>query len=294
MNFVAIDFETANAKRTSACSIGMAKVRDGEVVETFYELIKPEPFDFNYINVSIHGISPEMVDNKPSFIEHWPSIRDFIGDDVLVAHNVSFEQSVINQILQHNSVEIPNFDYLCTLYMTKVNYPRRYGYKLDDVCKDLLGKKVNHHDALEDAIACAELAIHNISMFPNQPLKELMGALYVTPQREKQEWRKLTGIKPTREELDPNHPFFDKKFVITGVLNSFSREKAVQLIVDCGGIYQDSLTKGTDYLIIGDEEHQILQYGNRSTKARKADEYNSKGGNITIIGENEFLHSVIQ
>lgn len=293
MNFVAIDFETANAKRTSACSIGMAKVRDGKVIETFHELIKPEPFDFNYINVSIHGITPEMVESTATFIDQWPIIRDFIGDDVLVAHNVSFEQSVINQTLQQNGHQIPEFDYLCTLYMTKVNYPRRIGYKLDDVCKDILGKNVNHHDALEDAIACAELAVHNISRFPNQPLRELMGALYVTPQRDKQEWKKLTGIKPTREELDPNHPFFDKKFVITGVLHSFSREKAVQLIVDCGGIYQDSLTKATDYLVIGDEEFQLLQYGNRSTKARKADEYNSKGGSIKIINEEEFLHSVV-
>jgi DNA polymerase III subunit epsilon len=294
MDFVAIDFETANAKRISACSIGMAKVRNGEITETFHELIKPEPFDFNYINISIHGITPEMVASKPTFIELWSKINSFIGNDVLVAHNVSFEQSVINQILNQNSLQIPNFDYLCTLYMTRVNYPRRLGYKLDDVCKDLLGKNVNHHDALEDAIACAELAIHNISKFPKQPLRELMGALYVTPQREKTEWIKLTGIKPSREELDQNHPYFDKRFVVTGVLHSFSREKAVQLIVDCGGIYQDSVTRVTDYLIVGDEEYQLLMFGNKSSKARKVDELNSKGGKIEVVKEDEFLKTVIQ
>jgi DNA polymerase-3 subunit epsilon len=293
MDFVAIDFETANAKRMSACSIGMAKVRDGEIIETFYELIKPDPFDFNYINISIHGITPEMVASKPTFLELWSKINSFIGNDVLVAHNVSFEQSVINQILNQNNLEIPGFDYLCTLYMTKVNYPRRLGYKLDDVCKDLLGKDVNHHDALEDAIACAELAIHNLSKFPKQPIRELMGALYMTPQREKVEWKKMTGIKPSREELDPNHPYFDKRFVITGVLHSFSREKAVQLIVDCGGIYQDGVTKVTDYLIVGDEEFHLLQFGNKSSKARKVDDLNTKGGYIKIVKEDEFLKTVI-
>jgi len=293
MDFVAIDFETANAKRASACSIGMARVRGGEIVETFYELIKPEPFDFNYINISIHGITPEMVGAKPTFVELWSKINSFVGDDVLVAHNVSFEQSVINQTLSQGGLQLPNFDYLCTLYMTKVNYPRRLGYKLDDVCKDLLGKNVNHHDALEDAIACAELAVHNISKFPKQPLKELMGALYVTPQKEKIEWKKLTGIKPSREELDPNHPYFDKKFVVTGVLHSFSRERAVQLIVDCGGVYQDAVTKGTDFLVVGDEDYQLLQYGNRSGKAKKVDDYNAKGANIKIIKEDEFLHTVV-
>ena len=80
MDFVSIDFETANAKRASACSIGMARVRNGEIVETFYELIKPEPFDFNYINISIHGITPEMVDTKPTFVELWARINSFVGD----------------------------------------------------------------------------------------------------------------------------------------------------------------------------------------------------------------------
>lgn len=294
MDFVAIDFETANAKRASACSIGMARVRNGKVVDTYYELIKPVPFDFNYINVSIHGITPEMVNEKPTFMELWNDIKSFVGDDVLVAHNVSFEQSVINQILTSYEETLPSFDYLCTLYMTKFNYPNRLGYKLDDVCKDILGKNVNHHNALEDAIACAELAVHHISKFPTQPLKDLMRALYVTPQREKKEWVKMTGVKPSREELDPNHPYFDKRFVITGVLNSLSREKAVQLLVDCGGIYQESITKVTDYLLIGNEDFQLQLYGSRSGKAKKADEYNAKGSNINIINEDEFLKTVIQ
>jgi DNA polymerase-3 subunit epsilon len=177
--------------------------------------------------------------------------------------------------------------------MTKVNHPKRIGYKLDDICKDLLGKNVNHHNALEDAIACAELAVYNISKFPEQPLRELMEALYVVPQKEKIEWKKLTGIKPSREELDPDHPYFSKKIVLTGVLRSFSRERAVQMIVDCGGIYQEAVTKGTDFLVVGDEDYQMLQYGNKSKKARKVHEYNDKGANIKIIREDEFLRNVI-
>jgi DNA polymerase-3 subunit epsilon len=293
MNFVAIDFETANAKRSSACSIGMARVRNGEIVDTFYELIKPEPFEFNYINVAIHGISPEMVEGKQDFINLWPEILSFIGDDVLVAHNVSFEQSVINQTLSQAGHPIPSIDYLCSLYMTKLNYPRRVGYKLDDVVKDLLGKNVNHHNALEDAIACAELAIHHLSIFPEQPIRKLLEVLYETPQKNKVEWKKMTGIKPTREELDPNHPYFDKRFVITGQLNSFSREKAVQLIVDNGGIYQDGISKLTDYLLVGDQERQKLLFGDISNKAKKVEEYNNKGSNISIISEDEFLRTIV-
>ncbi len=293
MNFTAIDFETANPKRTSACSIGMAKVRDGKIVDTFYELLKPYPEDFHYINTSIHGITPEMVANSKTLLDLWDEIGRFIDGDVLVAHNVSFEQSVINQYMLEHQMPTPDFDYLCTLYMSKVRYPRRVGYKLDDVCKDILGRTVNHHHALEDAIACAELAAHLIEGFPKQPLKELMGALYVTPQREKNEWKKLTGIKPTREELDPHHPFFDQRIVITGVLSTMSRERAVQLLVDCGGLYQDTLTKSTNYLLIGDEEKQIALFGSKSVKAKKAEEYNAKGSNIQILNEQEFMKLIV-
>lgn len=221
MNFTAIDFETANNKRTSACSIGMAKVRDGKVVDTFYELITPVPNEFNYINTSIHGITPEMVAGVPTMLELWDKIDAFIGGDVLVAHNVTFEQSVINQLFQHHGREIPDLDYLCTLYMSRVNYPRRMGYKLDDLCKDLLGREVNHHHALEDAVACAELGVHHIGMFREQDPRALISVLYDIPVRYKKEWQKLKGIKPSSEELDPSHPLFGKNVVITGVLHSF-------------------------------------------------------------------------
>lgn len=289
MDFVAIDFETANSDRKSACSMGMVRVRNGEIVERFYELINPAPLVFSPVNISVHGIMPEMVAFKPTFMELWARIKCFIGQDILVAHNASFEQSVINQILEQNGVEIPDFDYLCTLYMTNVNYPNRSEYRLDKVCKDLLSKSINHHNSLEDAVACAELAVHNISQFPKQPLRDLMGALYLNPLKDKIEWKKLTGLKPSREELDCNHPYFDKKFVVIGIFKTFSKEKAVQLLIDCGAVYQKEVTDSTDYILIGDEEYHILKSGAKVKNAKKIDNLNKKGKNISFVREHEFL-----
>lgn len=293
MDFTAIDFETANRKRSSACSIGLAKVRAGKVVDTFYSLIKPEPFEFDYVNSSIHGITAEMVAESQTLKEMWPDVVEFIGGDVLVSHNSSFEQSVINQYMLMSGLEIPNFDYLCTLYMSRVNFPERVSYKLDDIIRDLFGKSVNHHHALEDAIACAELGVKLMGMFRPQSAHELISVLYVTPVREKPEWKKLTGIKPTREELDPNHPLFDKVVTFTGLLSGMSREKAVQMLVDCGGIYKDSVTKSNHYLVVGDQEYQNANFGGPSMKMRKAIDYNSKGSNILTITEHEFMSLVV-
>jgi len=293
MNFTSIDFETANRRRTSACSIGMAKVRDGKIVGTYYELIQPFPNEFEYINSSIHGITADMVDGSPRLIDAWPGIEDFIDGDVLVAHNVTFEQSVINQYMLQLNMPIPDLEYLCTLYMSKVNYPRRSGYKLDDLTKDLLGKAVNHHHALEDAVACAELAVHHISKFVEQNPRELIKVLYETPVSQKNEWKKLTGTKPTKEELDPLHCLYDKKIVLTGTLQCISRERAVQLLVDCGGTYQSSVTKSTNILVVGNVEYQLAHFGNLSTKHRAALLMKEAGKDVEILNEDEFLRMAI-
>lgn len=289
MNFTAIDFETANSKRASACSIGMAKVREGVVVETFYELLAPVVGGFEYLNTTIHGITPEMVQGRPTVVDLWDKIDGFIGGDVLVAHNVSFEQSVINQSFLACKLAEPKLDYLCTLYMTKVNYPKRMGYKLDDVCKDLLGRTVNHHHALEDAVACAELAVHHIAKYREQDARALISVLYVTPLNSTDKWRKMSGIKPDREELDPTHPLYGKSVVFTGVLKTMSREKAVQMLVDCGGVFKTAVSVKTDYLVVGDEEYQMAHFGKPSNKMINAALLKENGTDIQVIGEAEYM-----
>jgi len=289
IDFVSIDFETANRKRWSACSIGLARVRAGVVVDKFYLLLRPEPLEFEFINVATHGITPEMVRDSPTFLEAWSEIEGFIGSDVLVAHNASFEQSVINQSFNQAGHRLPDLEYLCTLYMSRVNYPNRGGYRLPDVFKDIFGRPVNHHDALEDAVACAELGVHLIQMFREQSPRELVKVLYDIPMSRKRDWEKLTGIKPTREELDPNHAFFDKRIAITGELSSMSREQAVRVMVNCGAIYSDGVTMACNYLVVGDQEHQIMMYGSLSNKLIKARRYNEKGSQIQIINEQQFL-----
>lgn len=295
LNFTAIDFETANRKRTSACAIGLAKVREGKVIETFYSLLTPEPNHFEYQNTAVHGIKATDVEGKPTLFELWPSIQEFIGTDVLVAHNINFEQSVINQTMELHNVPLPENDYLCTMYMAKVNYPRLSQYRLNDLCRAMLGKEINHHNALEDAIACAELGCMLIGKFPAQPIAVTMSALYVDTPKNKSKalWRKTEGIKPTREEFDPNHPLFEKRIVLTGELEGMTREEAVLLLVDVGAIYQDNVTLKTDFLLVG-QEFLYLSETKPSGKYKTATQYNNAGkAKIQIIDLSTFKQLVM-
>lgn len=294
MNFVAIDFETANRARSSACSIGMAKVRNGKVTDTFYQLIRPIPNEFEFINIAIHGISPEMVADAPTFLDLWPDIQNFVEDDILLGHNVVFEQSVINKVMEYHGLPQPSFEYLCTLYMSRVNYPRRLGYSLPDIYKDIFQKDVNHHNALEDAVACAELGVHLISMFREQDVKELMKVLYVgQPISKRPEWKNLTGIKSSKDQFDQTHPLFEKTVVITGALSTMSRESAVRNLVDVGGRYTETLSSKTNYLVVGDQDRQIALYGKKSSKMLKAENFKASGKDIQIISEAEFQSLLI-
>ena len=94
VNFVAIDFETANRNRASACSVGMTKVRDGIIADTYYSLINPE-CEFDVYNTYIHGIDSIMVQGEKTYAEIYTDILDFSEDLPLVAHYAPFDMGVI-------------------------------------------------------------------------------------------------------------------------------------------------------------------------------------------------------
>ena len=76
MNFVAIDFETANPKHNSACAIGITQVQDGIVQNTFYSLIRPPELEFSHWNTRVHGISESDVVDSPSLKDLWDFFLD--------------------------------------------------------------------------------------------------------------------------------------------------------------------------------------------------------------------------
>lgn len=158
MDFIAIDFETANASRDSACSLGMVKVVNNQVVGEWYELIKPPTMHFDYRNIMIHGITPEDVKNSKNFGELWPDIQGFTADFPLIAHNAAFDFSVLRYCLDTYQLEYPELNYFCTVIAAKVTWPHLSRHDLHTVSGSL-HFKFNHHNALEDARACANILV---------------------------------------------------------------------------------------------------------------------------------------
>ena len=161
-DFVAVDVETANGAPTSICSIGAVKVLDGEIVDSFYELVKPEPnFYFRHCTENIHGIDRSMTDSAATFDTVWRRVHRFIGALPLVAHNKNFDESCIRACFRCYRMDYPAYPFYCTLQAARRKIPKQMcsSYSLPSLC-DFFGIPFyNHHNALADAVACAKLAM---------------------------------------------------------------------------------------------------------------------------------------
>jgi DNA polymerase-3 subunit epsilon len=281
MNFTAIDFETANEKRASACAIGMVKVKDGVIIDRHYSLLKPTPLYFTPFHSSFHGIKESDVLDAPTFEEYADFIKNYIGDDIIVAHNASFEKGVFSQsFLQINAV-LPDWSFLCTYRAAKKYYDRLLFYSLPDVCRHLGIEFNNHHNALSDAEACAKVMLKINSEIGND-LKTIKSEIYsngYTPN--------FNQITAQISGFDKNHPFYGKSIAITGTLLSV-RKEIVQKIVNVGANYHDDLLKNTNYLIIGTLDSSQFRDGIKSNKIIKAEKYKALGLDIEIIDESQF------
>ena len=153
---VAIDFETANNSPTSACAIGMTKVINGQITDTYYTLIRPPSEKFLYTD--IHHITWDMVKDAPTYLEAWPKIAEFLEDAALIiAHNASFDRNVLRACCAHYSIVIPKIPYACTVKGARKAFglPRN---RLNILCEHL-GIKLEHHNAGSDANAAAQIYI---------------------------------------------------------------------------------------------------------------------------------------
>lgn len=172
MNFVAIDFETATSKYTSICSMGICVVRDNKIVERKSFYIKPTPFEFNSYNIKIHGITPDMVADAPTFEELWPAIRPYLEGQTVVAHNTSFDITALCATLDSLNITYPVFDYICTVKLSQKAYPELSSHKLNNLC-DALNISFSHHDAYDDAYACAMALLRMMYDYSLVSLSEL-------------------------------------------------------------------------------------------------------------------------
>ena len=155
MRVLAIDFETADTGRDSACAIGAVLIDDGMIVDRYYSLIRPPRPRVMF--TAIHGIRWHDVADKRCFGELWPELAPLLaGADVFAAHNAGFDRGVLIGCCEAYGIDPPTQAWLCTVKLARAIWNIR-PTRLPSVCQHF-DIPLNHHDALSDAAACAEIA----------------------------------------------------------------------------------------------------------------------------------------
>lgn len=158
LNFAAIDFETANHNRSSVCSVGIVIVKNGEIKDKVYSLIRPRPNFYASWASEIHGICYNDTINEPEFPDIWKNIIPKLENLPLVAHNSVFDSTCLKAVHALYGMPYPDYKFYCTYRIAKKKYPHIENHKLHTIAKLVGFDLQNHHHALADAEACAEIA----------------------------------------------------------------------------------------------------------------------------------------
>lgn len=248
IDFVAIDFEHAMSFKGSVCAVGIVSFKNGEIIDEYSTLIQPPNNEYNPFTMRVHGITPYDTENAPKFIDIYPEIKKRINGCTVVAHNAfGTDKPCLEQAMSSNGIEdVLKIDWECTYRITNA--------KLNIVAK-VCGFKLNHHEALSDAIVCGQ--IYNLYKKGCLPLDAISEACPVkknvqVKRRSHEERLKGDVFKPDFEHAtNKTNPFFMKKVVVTGFPTAQKREIATELKL-LGADVDTGVTKKTNFLIIGE------------------------------------------
>lgn len=157
MEYVAIDFQTANRWHKSACSVALVTVKDGKIIDTFYSLIRPGILHFDKENTALHGITKEMVKDAPYFDELWPLIKEKINGKTLVAHYAKFDMDVLEEELAGNELAFPSCPVFCTCVLSQAMFPEMPQHRLQDVTEKIGFNLEQRYNAMAHARACVAI-----------------------------------------------------------------------------------------------------------------------------------------
>ncbi|SUM78682.1 DNA polymerase III, alpha chain PolC-type [Staphylococcus saprophyticus] len=300
MDFVAIDLETANADRSSICALGMVKVKGNEIIETYYTLVNPETY-FDGFNVMIHGIDEEDVVDSPTYENIYDDITTFTNGYNLVAHSTRFDMYAIADCMTKYNLPIWTNNYFCSQRISEELRTGLASYRLNDLVYQFGLTPFDHHNALEDAKASAEIITYFIQNNELESVELFCDTHnFKIGKLNKNGFVKQQNSKATKIELDYNNIipqedniFFDKKICFTGKLQKYTRKEVAQVVTNIGANWVDRVTKDVNYLVIGNLENLEKATGYKeSSKIKKAKANAKKRLPIQILSELEFYQEM--
>lgn len=154
--YIVFDVETPNRRNERMSAIGVSVVENGAVTEEYYTLVDPEQ-EFENFNITLTGITPEMVAGKPTFADIWPDLEKLFSRGVIVGHGVGFDLAVVCKCLRAYGLKgAESYGYIDTVTLSRNFLPELPNHRLNTVC-GYLDIGLDHHNAGSDCHATAEM-----------------------------------------------------------------------------------------------------------------------------------------
>lgn len=283
MEFVALDFETANSDMSSICQLGLVHFENGLLKEEWKTYVDPEDY-FDEINISIHGIDENTVKGAPSFRDISSCIYRYLNNRIAVCHT-HFDRVALQKACEKYDLLLPTCTWLDSARVTRRTWDQfaYRGYGLGNVCATL-GYQFVQHDALEDAKAAAYIllaAIEKTGMNLQQWLCRVEKPIGFA-----------NHTKKISQDGNPEGPFYGETLVFTGSLQ-IPRLIAADMAAKIGCTIMDRVNRQTTILVVGDQDVKKLAGHEKSSKHRKAEKLIAEGYRIMILRETDFKELVL-
>lgn len=276
MNFIAFDVETPTKENNSICQIGFAIVKNGEIVETKSYLVQPPYNRYDQKNIEVHNINPHDTFDQPTFDVIWNNISCYLENNMLVAHNSTFDYNVLKKVADFYNIDLTKVsEPYCTCKMNN-------GASLKKCCEEYGITLDNHHDACSDAIACAEVFIKTKEKTPEQTVQVKRQKQNSTPSGTKIPLNVMPKKYENPNDI-PDNIFKGKRVLVTGEL-PFDRKEITNALLNLGAIIEGKQTRHTQYILIGEKPGPM--------KMKEISRLKFNGYNLNII-EFDFFWDVI-
>ena len=300
--YVVIDTETTGLDFEFCDIIEVSAMRyiDGQCVGAYSSLVKPElfhryspetgewvPYYVGSFITELTGITNEMLAAAPDPASVMPELRSFIGDTVLIGHNVNFDINFLYDAFEKHCGEGLQNDFIDTMRIARKVFPDLAHHRLSDVAATCNVLQTEAHRAEADCIITAQCFETMKDKILADGTLEDFKRRFNTKRANYQ--ASLANITATVDEIDDTNPIYGKTVVFTGALSSMGRKEALQIVANLGGIPADSITAKTNYLVIGAADFAKSVKDGKTTKMKKAEALRLKGADIATISETAFF-----
>lgn len=293
-NYTVVDVETTGLDATwcEIIEVAALRVENGEIVEVFNSLVKPSTLPIDPFIEQLTHITSDMLETAPSADSVLPGLFKFMGDSVLVGHNITFDEKFLSAAAGH---DLGN-TLVDTLRISRHVNKGVSSHKLENVYNNYVNAGMpkidgQSHRALYDC---------EVTQALYEAMKPRLVDLYgedpdagFKKHRNSEKYASKTkkdDISQTVENIDDSNPFYGMRVCFTGKMSICTRKDARQRLVNLGGIIEKSVTKKLDYLVIGNDGFVSgVKPGDKSTKQKDAESNQLKGLPVQIVSEDFFM-----